>query len=159
VTDPIGLFEAANGATLLLDEIGDIPMGVQMQLLRVLEERKILRVGDVTPRPIHVRVLAATHRDVDGEVEKGRSREDLLYRIRVIRLRLPALPLRANDIPRLAAAFLRRARERHGLPVEGINREGMEHLQAHRWPATCVATESRNRRGRHPCGRTRAEAQ
>jgi DNA-binding NtrC family response regulator/ligand-binding sensor domain-containing protein len=134
VTDHIGLFEAAHGGTLLLDEIGDMPMSVQTHLLRVLEERQILRLGDAKPRPIDVRLLTATHRDLDGEVAAGRFREDLLYRIRVVRLRLPALRMRADDIPLLAAAFLRSAREQHGLQVEGISREAMQHLQAQRWP-------------------------
>jgi DNA-binding NtrC family response regulator/PAS domain-containing protein len=134
VSDQIGLFEAANGGTLLLDEIGDMPMSVQTHLLRVLEERHILRLGEARPRPIDVRVLAATHRDLDREVAAGRFREDLLYRIRVVRLRLPALRMRTEDIPLLAAAFLRRAREQHGLRVEGISREAMQHLQAQHWP-------------------------
>jgi DNA-binding NtrC family response regulator/PAS domain-containing protein len=134
IGDQVGLFEAANGGTLLLDEIGDMPMSVQTHLLRVLEERQILRLGEAKPHPIDVRLLAATHRDLDKEVAAARFREDLLYRIRVVRLRLPALRLRTDDIPLLAGAFLRRAREQHGLQVEGISREAMQHLQAQRWP-------------------------
>ena len=105
-----------------------MPMGVQTHLLRVLEQREILRLGESKPRPIDVRLLAATHRDLEADVKSGRFREDLLYRIRVVRLRLPPLRLRAGDIPLLAATFLRRAREVHGLTVESISREAMEHL-------------------------------
>jgi DNA-binding NtrC family response regulator/ligand-binding sensor domain-containing protein len=134
VTDHVGLFEAAHGGTLLLDEIGDMPAGVQTHLLRVLQEREILRLGDSKPRPIDVRLLAATHRDLDAEVAGGRFREDLLYRIRVIRVRMPPLRARRDDVPLLAATFLRQARAAHGLRVESISREAMEQLQAYRWP-------------------------
>jgi DNA-binding NtrC family response regulator/ligand-binding sensor domain-containing protein len=134
ISDHVGLFEAAQGGTLLLDEIGDMPMGVQTHLLRVLEEREILRLGESKPRPIDVRLLAATHRDLDADVKNGRFREDLLYRIRVVRLRLPPLRLRTGDIPLLAATMLRKAQETHGLPVESISREVMEYLTAQRWP-------------------------
>lgn len=134
VSDHVGLFESANGGTLLLDEIGDMPIGVQTHLLRVLEQREILRLGESKPRPIDVRLLAATHRNLEAEVASGRFRDDLLYRIRVVRLRIPPLRLRQDDIPLLAGVFLHRARATHGLAVQSISREAMAHLQAHRWP-------------------------
>ena len=91
IEDHQGLFEAANGGTLLLDEIGDIPMTVQNQLLRVLQEREIVRLGESRPRKIDVRVLAATHRSLSEEAAKGSFRSDLFYRIRVARISLPPL--------------------------------------------------------------------
>ena len=106
IEDHQGLFEAANGGTLLLDEIGDIPMTVQNQLLRVLQEREIVRLGESRPRKIDVRVLAATHRSLSDEAAKGNFRSDLFYRIRVARISLPPLRDRREDIPLLAASFL-----------------------------------------------------
>lgn len=100
--DHKGFFETAHGGTLFLDEIGDVPMAVQTNLLRVLQEREILRVGDSQPRKVDVRVVVATHRDLAAEVAAGRFREDLLYRIRVARIHLPPLRERREDIPLLA---------------------------------------------------------
>jgi transcriptional regulator with PAS, ATPase and Fis domain/ligand-binding sensor domain-containing protein len=134
VSDHVGLFEAAQGGTLLLDEIGDMPMSVQTHLLRVLQEREILRVGDSKPRPIDVRVLAATHRSLEMEVDEGRFREDLLYRIRVVRILLPPLRLRREDIPLLATAFMQELSAAHGTKLSGISRDVMERLLSHRWP-------------------------
>jgi DNA-binding NtrC family response regulator len=134
VADQVGLFEAADGGTLLLDEIGDMPPSVQVHLLRVLQEREILRLGDSKTRRIDVRLVAATHRDLDAEVAAGRFREDLFYRICVVRVRVPPLRRRREDVPLLAAAFLEHARQAHGLRVESISREAMEYLQAQRWP-------------------------
>jgi transcriptional regulator with PAS, ATPase and Fis domain/ligand-binding sensor domain-containing protein len=134
VSDHVGLFEAAQGGTLLLDEIGDMPMSVQTHLLRVLQEREILRVGDSKPRPIDVRVLAATHRSLELEVDEGRFREDLLYRIRVVRILLPPLRQRREDITMLASAFVQELSAAHGTKLNGISREVMERLLDHRWP-------------------------
>ena len=106
IEDHQGLFEAANGGTLLLDEIGDIPMAVQNQLLRVLQEREIVRLGETRPRKIDVRLLAATHRSLSNEMTKGNFRTDLFYRIRVARITVPELRERREDIPLLAASFL-----------------------------------------------------
>jgi PAS domain S-box-containing protein len=133
VNDHVGLFEAAQGGTLLLDEIGDMPMSVQTHLLRVLQEREILRLGDSKPRPIDVRVLAATHRSLEREVAEGRFRQDLLYRIRVARLALPALRERPEDIPLLAVAFVQEFNAAHGKTVTGIGRNAMDQLMARQW--------------------------
>ena len=97
--DQEGLFEAANGGTILLDEIGDVPMNTQTRLLRVLEQREVVRIGETQPRKIDIRILAATHKDLRQEVRAGNFREDLLYRIRVARIMIPPLRERREDIP------------------------------------------------------------
>ncbi|MBL8235320.1 MAG: sigma 54-interacting transcriptional regulator, partial [Bryobacterales bacterium] len=106
ISDQIGLFEAANGGTLFLDEVGDIPLTVQTALLRVLQEREITRLGENKPRKVNVRIITATHRDLNQRVAAGQFREDFLYRIRVARLKLPPLRERREDIPLLVSWFL-----------------------------------------------------
>lgn len=134
VSDQRGLFEAANGGTLFLDELGDIPLNVQTTLLRVLEDRLVTPLGSATPRKIDVRLLAATHRDLAVEVEHGRFRTDLLYRIRVIRIALPPLHDRLEDFPLLASWFLDRARASAAKKVDRISDDAMLQLRAHAWP-------------------------
>ncbi len=134
VEDHRGLFEAANGGTLLLDEIGDIPMPVQNQLLRVLQEREIVRLGETLPRKIDVRILAATHRNLSEEVANGRFRADLFYRIRVARITLPPLRQRREDIPSLAVSFLAQFSAASGKPVSEISQEAMRLLVDYDWP-------------------------
>jgi sigma-54 dependent transcriptional regulator, acetoin dehydrogenase operon transcriptional activator AcoR len=134
VEDHRGLFEAANGGTLLLDEIGDIPMPVQNQLLRVLQEREIVRLGDTLPKKIDVRILAATHRNLSEEAAAGRFRSDLFYRIRVARITLPSLRQRREDIPLLAASFLAQFSAAGGKPVSEISQEAMRLLVDYDWP-------------------------
>ncbi|MGH9381462.1 MAG: sigma-54 interaction domain-containing protein [Thermoanaerobaculia bacterium] len=133
VADQIGLFEAAAGGTLLLDEIGDIPPSVQASLLRVLEVGEITRVGESRPRKIDVRVIAATHRDLDAEVIAGRFRQDLYYRLRVARIRIPPLRERRDDIPLLVAWFLAQARATGTARVFEVTREAMNLLLTHPW--------------------------
>ena len=134
VADQEGLFEAANKGTLFLDEIGDIPLSVQTSLLRVLQEREIIRLGEARPRAIDVRILAATHRNLQEEVDKGAFRADLLYRIRVARIDLPRLRDRRQDIPLLTSAFLARCRAEMGKPVEEVSHEAMRRLLDYTWP-------------------------
>jgi PAS domain S-box-containing protein len=134
VEDHQGLFEAANGGTLFLDEIGDIPMTVQNQLLRVLQEREIMRLGESKPRKIDVRVVAATHRSLTDEVSKGNFRSDLLYRIRVARILLPPLRQRREDIPLLAAAFLAQFATTSGKPVKELGLDALRLLAEYDWP-------------------------
>ncbi len=134
VADQQGLFEAANAGVLFLDEIGDIPLSVQTSLLRALQEREIVRVGETRPRKIDVRVVAATHRDLDEEVAAGRFRADLLYRIRVAELELPPLRDRASDVALLAQRFLGEFRASFGRPVEGFSQEAVRRLTDYRWP-------------------------
>ncbi|MDH4229560.1 MAG: sigma 54-interacting transcriptional regulator [Nitrospirota bacterium] len=134
VEDHKGFFESAEGGTIFLDEIGDIPMGVQTSLLRVLQEREITRLGESVPRKVDVRVVAATNRDLAREVEKGAFRADLLYRLRVARVRLPPLNQRREDIPLLASFTLTRSRASSGKAVETFNPDAMRVLTTYSWP-------------------------
>jgi PAS domain S-box-containing protein len=134
IEDHQGLFEAANGGTLLLDEIGDIPMTVQNQLLRVLQEREIVRLGESRPRKIDVRVLAATHRNLSDEVAKGNFRSDLFYRIRVARISVPPLRARREDIALLAASFLAQFAAASGKRVTELSHDALGLLGDYRWP-------------------------
>ncbi len=133
VEDHRGLFEAANGGTLLLDEIGDIPLPVQNQLLRVLQEREIVRLGETLPRKIDVRILAATHRNLSEEAANGRFRADLFYRIRVARMTLPPLRQRREDIPLLAVSFLAQFSAASGKRVNEISQEALRLLVDYDW--------------------------
>ena len=134
VSDQKGLFESAGDGTVFLDEIGDIPLSVQTSLLRVLEEGEITRVGDSQPRKINARIVAATHRKLEKEVTKGRFREDLLYRIRVARIRVPALRQRREDIPLLVATFLAENRVATGKALTQVRSEAMQILESYPWP-------------------------
>ena len=133
-SDQEGYFEAAAGGTIFLDEIGDIPPGVQTSLLRVLQEREITRLGEARPRKVDVRIIAATHRDLTREVAGGRFREDLFYRIRVARLEVPPLRERKEDIPLLASAFLGEARISSGKPTLQLSTEALRVLSSYSWP-------------------------
>jgi PAS domain S-box-containing protein len=132
--DQQGLFEAANSGTIFLDEIGELPMAVQSALLRVLEEREITRVGDSRPRAINVRILAATNRDLGNEVEAGRFREDLLYRVRVATIPVPPLRERVEDLPLLVSSFLTEGRAIAHKRVQGLEPGAMQRLMEHSWP-------------------------
>ncbi len=132
--DQAGLFEAAGGGTLFLDEIGELPIRVQTSLLRVLEENAVLRLGESNLRPVDVRIIAATHRDLAGEVEAKRFRHDLFYRIRVARVNLPPLRERRDDLPLLARAFLAEHRAATGKEVEEISTDAMAVLLTYPWP-------------------------
>lgn len=134
VEDHRGLFEAANGGTLLLDEIGDVPMPVQNQLLRVLQEREIVRLGETLPRKIDVRIVAATHRNLIEESANGRFRSDLFYRIRVARITLPPLRQRREDIPSLAASFLAQFSAASGKHVTEISQDALRLFMDYDWP-------------------------
>ncbi len=134
VSDEKGFFESADGGTLFLDEIGDIPLDVQQQLLRVLEERTVTRVGETTPRPVDVRIVAATHRDLRTEVEANRFREDLLYRIRIARVMLPPLRNRRDDIPLLVRRFVTDSQSTTGKTIDAVSQEAMRHLIQYTWP-------------------------
>jgi DNA-binding NtrC family response regulator len=111
VRDKTGYFEAAHGGTILLDEIGDIGPSVQQRLLRVLQERQIVAVGDTRPRPVDVRVIAATNRKLEQEIARGAFREDLYYRVNVFRIELPPLRARQSDIPLLVESVVQRLRD------------------------------------------------
>lgn len=134
VDDQMGLFEAASGGTLFLDEIGELPLRVQTSLLRVLEENAVMRLGESQLRPVDIRVVAATHRDLAKESLQDRFRQDLLYRIRIARVRLPALRERLDDLPLLVRAFLAEHRASTGKQVEGVGDEAMAVLLDYDWP-------------------------
>ncbi len=129
-----GRFEAADGGTILVDEIGDMAPETQAKVLRVLEERSFERVGGTKPIQVEVRVVAATHRDVATEVLKGRFREDLYYRLKVVEIEIPPLRERTEDIPALTLRFLDRVCERLGLDKKRLEPEALACLVRHPWP-------------------------
>ena len=133
VAEKKGLVEVANGGTLLLDEIADLPLLLQSKLLRLLQEREYRRVGDTSNRPADIRVIAATNRDLQAEVKSGHFRDDLYFRLNVIRIHLPPLRERKDDIPELANHFLKRAADMYKRPVIGIDPEAMQILLSSPW--------------------------
>ncbi|MFL5599573.1 MAG: sigma-54 dependent transcriptional regulator, partial [Gemmatimonadaceae bacterium] len=130
----IGRFELADTGTLFLDEIGEIPPSTQVKLLRVLEERKLTRVGGTTAIPIDVRVVAATNRPLRESVEEGRFRADLYYRLNVLSIYLPPLRDRRDDIPILVRSFIKEFSSQHDRPFRGISAQAMEILMSYSWP-------------------------
>ncbi len=134
VNDQEGLFEAAEGGTLFLDEIGDIPPNVQTALLRVLQEKEITRLGEAKPRKVNVRVVAATHHNLSEDVVRGSFRADLLYRIRIARIHLPAIRERREDIPLLAQAFLSQVCTATRKTVDRLAPETLRRLMSYPWP-------------------------
>lgn len=131
--DRMGVFEAAHGGTVFLDEIGDIDLGFQLKLLRFLQEREIRPLGSARAKKVDVRVIAATNKDVQKMVEEGKFREDLWYRLNVVRLTMPPLCERTSDIPLLAHYFLKRYNERYGLATK-ITDNGVKALEDYSWP-------------------------
>ncbi len=133
VRDRIGYFEAASGGTLFLDEISTLPVGVQSSLLRVLEERVVTPVGDTRPRPVDVRIIAASNQDLRTLCKEGKFREDLLYRLDVVRLQLPPLRQRRQDIPLLAHHFLAKYSREMNKQILTISNGAMRALLNHEW--------------------------
>jgi len=129
-----GCFELAEGGTLLLDELGEMPIGTQAKLLRVLEERKLRRVGARTEQDVDVRVLAATNRDPEDAVAAGQLRSDLFYRLNVFHIHMPPLRDHREDIPDMAGAMLDDMNQKHGRRVGGISAPVLERLEQHDWP-------------------------
>jgi two-component system response regulator PilR (NtrC family) len=140
--DKQGLFEAAHSGTLLLDEVAELPVAMQVKLLRVLQERKVKPVGGVVEREVDVRIVAATNRDLETEVEKGTFRQDLFYRLDVIRIRLPPLRERREDLPLLVDHFLRKFSAEHGCKVAGVDPEAMQALMAYHFPGNVRELEN-----------------
>ncbi len=132
--DRAGLFETADGGTLLLDEIGDMPLAVQAKLLRVLETSEVRRVGASTAKTVDVRVVAATHRDLGRAVRGGSFREDLLYRLNTVTIDVPPLRERVEDIPLLVEHFIHQVAERSGGGVQGIDPRALAALEGYPWP-------------------------
>ena len=140
--DRVGRFEQANGGTLFLDEIGDINLEVQTKLLRVLQEMSFERVGSSQPITVDVRILAATHQDLEALIRAGRFREDLYYRLNVICLHTPALRERREDIFELAVYFLNLHAQRTGKLVTHLDPEAVEALVAYDWPGNIRELEN-----------------
>ncbi len=138
----IGRFEQAHGGTIFLDEIGDLNPNTQSKLLRVLQERSIQRLGGDAAIPVDVRVLAATHRDLESAINEREFREDLYYRLSVVTIRLPLLSERAEDIPELVKFFLRRYAGEVGVPTPAIEPKAVAFLQAQPWPGNVRELEN-----------------
>jgi DNA-binding NtrC family response regulator len=137
VAERRGLFEEADGGTIFLDEIGDVSAGMQAKLLRVLQEREVTRVGTARARPVDVRVIAATHQDLEAMVDEGRFRADLYFRLKVFQIHMPDLRDRPDDIPALASAALASWNDRVGEPdrrITGVSDESLELLRGYDWP-------------------------
>jgi two-component system response regulator GlrR len=134
VKDAPGLMRAADGGTLFLDEIGDMPLPLQVKLLRVLEQREVRPVGATKTFPLNIRVISATHRDLEEEMASGRFRGDLFYRLKVVALSIPSLAERRDDIPLLAQHFLRKLAQRYRKEVNAFAPEAMELLTRASWP-------------------------
>ncbi|TXT43026.1 MAG: Fis family two component sigma-54 specific transcriptional regulator [Spirochaetes bacterium] len=141
-TRKLGIFESAQGGTLFLDEVAEMPLHLQVKLLRVLQERKVQRLGSLKGTPIDVRIVAATNKDLELEVREGRFREDLYYRLNVIRLRVPPLRERRSDIPLLAGSFLARFSADLGRKILGMSEEAMQLLLGYEFPGNVRELEN-----------------
>jgi transcriptional regulator with GAF, ATPase, and Fis domain len=142
VGDKVGLFEKADGGTIFLDEIGDLPLEMQGKLLRVLQAGEVKPVGDVVTRRVRVRVIAATNRDLEAALRAGEFREDLFYRFNTFTIALPPLRERAEDIPVLAYHFLRKAEAKVNKKVDGITGEALDLLKGYAWPGNLRELEN-----------------
>jgi DNA-binding NtrC family response regulator len=142
----IGRIEAASGGSIFLDEIGDLSLDLQVNLLRFLQEGTIERVGGSGPVPVDVRVIAATHVDLEAAVAAGRFRADLYYRLNVLRLQMPALRTRGNDISLLAEYFFRRFADERAPDLRGFSREALTAMLRHNWPGNVRELINRVRR-------------
>jgi len=142
VADRVGLFEQAKGGTILLDEIGDISPAVQTKLLRVLQEKEIMRVGESVPRRVDVRIMAATNRDLDAAVREGKFREDLLYRLRVIEIEVPPLRERQEDIIPLARHMVERLAQTLKMPHLRLDATALDYLLRYPWPGNVRELEN-----------------
>jgi transcriptional regulator with GAF, ATPase, and Fis domain len=147
IKDKIGLFEKAAGGTIFLDEIGDMSLEMQAKLLRVLQAGEIKPVGDVATRQVEVRVIAATNRDLEGAIQRGEVRSDLYYRFNTFTITLPPLRERAEDIPILAAHFLRKAEAKVNKKVERVSPEAIRCLKGYSWPGNLRELENTIERG------------
>jgi two-component system response regulator PilR (NtrC family) len=141
--DREGFFQAAQGGTLFLDEIGDLPLQMQSKLLRVIQERAVRPVGAVAETPVNVRIVSATHRDLGAEVQAGRFRQDLYYRLNVIRIAVPPLRERIADLPALCAAVLQRiARDAGVTPLPTLAADALQHLLRYSFPGNVRELEN-----------------
>jgi two-component system response regulator AtoC len=141
-SDRDGLFAEADGGTLFLDELGELPMALQVKLLRALQEGEVRRVGDNVSRTVDVRLVAATARDLETDVADGKFRADLYYRVNVVRIHLPPLRERTEDVPELVRYFIDRYNRRLGLQVEGASAAAMRALMDYPWPGNVRELEN-----------------
>jgi PAS domain S-box-containing protein len=137
-----GLFEEANGGTIFLDEIGEIPTSTQAKLLRVLQEREIVRVGGTKPISIDVRIITATNRDLEAEIETGKFRKDLYYRLNVYPIKLPSLSKRKGDIYDLAKFFIKKFNQQYGRNIRDISEQAVQELKNYDWPGNVRELEN-----------------
>jgi len=142
IQDKAGLFEHADGGTIFLDEVGELPLPTQAKLLRVLQNREIQRVGTVIPKTVDIRVIAATHRDLPAMVRRGEFREDLYYRLAVMEIRVPRLALRREDLPLLMRHFVQKLALEYRKPIQGLTRRAQLRLSAYFWPGNVRELEN-----------------
>ena len=142
VGNKVGLFESANGGTLFLDEIGELGQAVQVKLLRVMQDHEVRRVGSTTSMRVDVRIIAATNRDLEQLVKAGKYRDDLFYRLNVVRIILPPLVERREDIPMLVHHFLQKCAAGAAHAVRGVLPETMTLLMQYRWPGNVRELEN-----------------
>ncbi len=142
IAEKTGLFQLANKGTIFLDEVGEMPPSIQVKILRAIQEREVLRIGGTVPETVDVRIIAATNRNLDEEVEKGNFREDLFYRLNVIAIHLPPLRERASDVPMLANFFLEKFATEVGKNIRKISEETMELLGFYQYPGTVRELEN-----------------
>jgi two-component system response regulator PilR (NtrC family) len=159
VADKEGLIRSAEGGTLFLDEVADLPLHMQVKLLRVIQEKSVRPVGDTREIPVDVRILSATHRKLDELVKSGRFREDLYYRINVIELRVPALKERLDDVPQLVDMLLDRVSKQIGVTRPGISDDALEKLLAYPYPGNVRELENILERAVTLCADDRIEPQ
>ena len=138
----VGKFEVANGGTIFLDEVGDMPLNVQVKLLRVIQEKRVSRIGAAQERPVDIRVIAATHKDLEAEVRSGNFREDLYYRLNVLEMRIPPLRERPDDLPALAEHLVRKVSQKVGRT--GIRTDGafLRQIRSYSWPGNIRELEN-----------------
>ncbi|MCU0974852.1 MAG: sigma-54 dependent transcriptional regulator [Steroidobacteraceae bacterium] len=158
VADKPGLVQAAEGGTLFLDEVADLPLPMQVKLLRLIQEKAVRAVGDQRETPVDVRILSATHRDLGELVAEGRFREDLFYRLNVIELRVPALREHLDDVPELVEAILARLARRAGVPVPRLAPEALQLLRTYRYPGNVRELENILERAMTLCAGEQIEA-
>jgi DNA-binding NtrC family response regulator len=151
VADRPGRIEQADGSTLFLDEVGDMPPAMQAALLRVLEEQKVTRLGDTVERPVRFRLIAATHKDLSAEVAAGRFRSDMLFRLRELVITLPPLRERGGDVELLARLFLRQMEHQLGLAPHELGPAALDALGRHRWPGNVRELRAAARRAAVLC--------
>ena len=147
IANKAGLFEMADGGTVFLDEIGELPLAIQVKLLRVIQERSFRRVGGTEDITVDVRIISATNKTLEEEVKKGNFREDLYYRLNVLQIRMPPLRERLSDVPILARHFLDKYAKEHGKDVKGITTVAMRILEGYSYPGNVRELENVIERG------------